>query len=86
MNANVSRLLNEQINKEFYSAYLYLDFAQLLRRRSDWTALRTGTGYRRRRNGITPCCFISICRITARASPLRLSQSRSGNEATTWLR
>ena len=27
MNANVSRLLNEQINKEFYSAYLYLDFA-----------------------------------------------------------
>ena len=27
MNANVSRLLNEQINREFYSAYLYLDFA-----------------------------------------------------------
>ena len=27
MNANVSILLNEQINKEFYSAYLYLDFA-----------------------------------------------------------
>ena len=50
---------------------------------SDWTALRTGTGYRRRRNGITPCCFISICRITARASPLRLSQSRSGNETIT---
>ena len=24
---NVSRLLNEQINNEFYSAYLYLDFA-----------------------------------------------------------
>ena len=23
MNANVSKLLNEQINKEFYSAYLY---------------------------------------------------------------
>ena len=29
MNANVSKLLNEQINKEFYSAYLYLDFALL---------------------------------------------------------
>ena len=29
MNANVSKLLNEQINKEFYSAYLYLDFEQL---------------------------------------------------------
>ena len=27
MNANVSKLLNEQINKEFYSAYLDLDFA-----------------------------------------------------------
>ena len=27
MDANVSRLLNEQINKEFYSAYLYLDMA-----------------------------------------------------------
>ena len=27
MNANVSKLLNEQINKEFYSAYLYLAFA-----------------------------------------------------------
>lgn len=27
MNPNVSKLLNEQINKEFYSAYLYLDFA-----------------------------------------------------------
>ena len=27
MNANVSKLLNEQINKEFSSAYLYLDFA-----------------------------------------------------------
>ena len=27
MNANVSKLLNEQINKEFYSAYLYLDMS-----------------------------------------------------------
>lgn len=27
MDQNVSRLLNEQINKEFYSAYLYLDIA-----------------------------------------------------------
>ena len=27
MNAQVARLLNEQINHEFYSAYLYLDFA-----------------------------------------------------------
>ena len=27
MNETVARLLNEQINKEFYSAYLYLDMA-----------------------------------------------------------
>ena len=27
MNENVAKLLNEQVNKEFYSAYLYLDFA-----------------------------------------------------------
>ncbi len=27
MNANVAKLLNEQINKELYSAYLYLEFA-----------------------------------------------------------
>ena len=27
MNATVRQLVNEQINKEFYSAYLYLDFA-----------------------------------------------------------
>ena len=40
MNANVSKLLNEQINKEFYSAYLYLDFAVPSSDLSDWfTAL-----------------------------------------------
>lgn len=27
INENVAKLLNEQINKEFYSAYLYLDFS-----------------------------------------------------------
>ena len=27
MEANVAKLLNDQINKEFYSAYLYLDIA-----------------------------------------------------------
>jgi len=27
MNQAVAKLINEQINKEFYSAYLYLDFA-----------------------------------------------------------
>ena len=74
MNANVSKLLNEQINKEFYSAYLYLDFA-------NYYASVGLDGFER--SGITPCCFISICRITARALSLRPSQSRSGSEATT---
>ncbi len=27
MNQNVSKLINQQINAEFYSAYLYLEFA-----------------------------------------------------------
>ena len=27
MNEKIAKLLNEQINKEFYSAYLYLDIA-----------------------------------------------------------
>ena len=27
LNENISKLLNEQVNKEFYSAYLYMDMA-----------------------------------------------------------
>ena len=27
LDAKVAQLLNEQVNKEFYSAYLYLDFS-----------------------------------------------------------
>lgn len=82
MNANVSKLLNEQINKEFYSAYLYLDFANYyasvgLDGFENWYRVQA------QENGITPCCSISICRTTARASPLRPSQSRSGNETIT---
>ena len=33
MDKNVHKLLNEQINKEFYSAYLYLDFSNYFKRR-----------------------------------------------------
>ena len=33
MNKKVHELLNEQINKEFYSAYLYLDFSNYFKRR-----------------------------------------------------
>ena len=34
MNAKVHELLNQQINKEFYSAYLYLDFANYFKAQS----------------------------------------------------
>lgn len=30
LNENVVKLLNQQVNKEFYSAYLYLDFSNFL--------------------------------------------------------
>lgn len=33
MNEKVSQLLNQQVNKEFYSAYLYLDFSNYYERR-----------------------------------------------------
>ena len=33
MNEKVSALLNDQINKEFYSAYLYLDIANFYTRK-----------------------------------------------------
>ena len=33
MNERVHKLLNEQINKEFYSAYLYLDFSNYFKAR-----------------------------------------------------
>ena len=41
MNDKVSALLNDQINKEFYSAYLYLDMANFYARKGldgflDW--------------------------------------------------
>ena len=32
LNAKVHKLLNQQINKEFYSAYLYLDFSNYFKR------------------------------------------------------
>lgn len=56
MNATVAQLINEQINKEFYSAYLYLDFANYYAAAVS-TALKTGTACRRRRSATTRCCF-----------------------------
>ena len=49
MNANVSKLLNEQINKEFYSAYLYLDFANyyaFLEMKREHPSIAIGTVYK----------------------------------------
>ena len=59
MNENVAKLLNEQVNKEFYSAYLYLDFANYYAE-VGLTVLKTGTEYRRRKREITQCCSFNI--------------------------
>ncbi len=59
MDQKVAKLLNEQINKEFSTAYLYLQFAMMTMKLA-WTALKTGTRCRLRRSGITPCCSINI--------------------------
>ena len=34
LDQKVAGLLNEQVNKEFYSAYLYLDFSNFYKSRS----------------------------------------------------
>ena len=65
MNAKVHELLNQQINKEFYSAYLYLDFSNYFEAAA-WTGLQIGIRSRRRRSAITQCCSISICRMRVR--------------------
>ncbi len=67
LDSNVKQLLNEQVNKEFYSAYLYLDFSNFYTEQA-WTALPTGTMCRRRRSATTPCCSCSICRTTAQVT------------------
>ena len=54
LDAKVAQLLNEQVNKEFYSAYLYLDFS-IYYEEEGLDALPTGTRSRRRKSGITPC-------------------------------
>ena len=49
LDAKVAELLNTQINKEFYSAYLYLDFANYYTEEG-LDALPTGTIFRLRRS------------------------------------
>ena len=64
MEATVSALLNQQINKEFYSAYLYLDIANFYASKG-LDGFATGIRFRQRRSRTMRCCFISICTTTA---------------------
>ncbi len=54
LNEKVGSLLNVQINKEFYSAYLYLEFSISIKKK-DWTGMRTGIRFRLRKRWITRC-------------------------------
>ena len=61
LDKKVAELINTQVNKEFYSAYLYLDFANYykdaeLNGFSNWYQVQV----------TTPCCSSSTCRTTER--------------------
>ena len=57
LNKKVSDLLNEQINKELYSGYLYLDMNNYFDKRGrPW------------RNATMPCLSTSTCRTTTAPS------------------
>ena len=61
MNEKVHALINQQINKEFYSAYLYLHFSNYFVE-VGLTALPTGIKFRLRKSVTTPCFSISTCK------------------------
>ena len=52
MKAGIQKKLNEQINKELVSAYLYLDFANYFGMEG-WTDLSIISAYKRWKNAIT---------------------------------
>lgn len=54
MNAHVANLLNEQINKEFYSALICIWTLPTILSAPDWPALRIISRCRPRRNGTMP--------------------------------
>lgn len=60
LDKKVVELLNQQVNKEFYSAYLYLDFSGLCYDQG-LDGFGTGTRCRLRKSGIMPCSLYSIC-------------------------
>ena len=82
MNATVAQLINEQINKEFYSAYLYLDFANYYAA-AGLDGFENCTACRCRRSATTRCCFSSTCSTTASPSASARSTRRTGRAATT---
>ena len=61
MNEKVHTLINQQINKEFYSAYLYLNFSNYFEE-VGLDALPTGIKFRLRKSVTTPCFSISTCK------------------------
>ena len=82
MNATVAQLINEQINKEFYSAYLYLDFANYyaaagLDGFENWYRVQA---QEERDHALL---FSSACSITASPSASAPSMRRTGRAATT---
>ena len=60
LDKKVVELLNQQVNKEFYSAYLYLDFQIIFMMRA-WTDSETGIRCRHRRSATMQCCLCSTC-------------------------
>lgn len=59
LNKKIADMLNEQVNKELYSAYLYLDFANYYEDEG-LTALPIGTKFRRRRSATMRLCSAAI--------------------------
>ena len=64
LDKKVVELLNQQVNKEFYSAYFLIFLISIMMK--DWKDLEIGIRFRHRKNGIMRCFLFSICRITAR--------------------
>ena len=60
LSKKVVELLNDQVNKEFYSAYLYLDMSNTIRMKV-LTALQTGIKCRHRKRETMQCCSWTIC-------------------------
>ena len=65
LDPKVAELLNTQVNKEFYSAYLYLDFANYYKDQG-LDGFANCIISRHRKNATMPCFSFNIYRITGR--------------------